>query len=454
MKKNYLCLLFFLFPFFCFSQVCPTITKATITNPGPYTVASYVEADGMRNGPAYKDATVYYPVNAVPPFANIVMVPGFLSAPSSIEEWGPYFASHGIVTMIIGTNSGFDFPGQRATALLDAIESLKLENSRVNSPLLDRIDITKMAVGGWSMGGGGAQLAAVQDPSLKAIVALCPYLNNGSAELDHSVPLLIFSGQVDDVAPPVLHANIHYNETPTTTNKLLYEIAAGDHRVANKPTGAGGEVGPVAISWLQTYLIGDACYCPLLVDPPVTASNYVTNVDCEISDCTELVINIPEITQANYHALEQINSTAIVSTTNISFKAGAEVILQPGFQAVAGSSLLVAIEDCPVTIVAEKANIRSREAILLPTNSTIKIFPNPFFHSTTIQLELKKSTKIEVLVYDQMGKLMQSLVNNKSYEAGTHSIMFNANNLESGLYWVQLVADQTITNTKVVLMKK
>lgn len=462
MKKIYLFVSLFLFPFFCFAQVCPTTTRAAITNPGPYPTATYVEADGMRNGPAYQDATIYYPVNALPSFASIVMVPGFISQPSAIAEWGPYFASHGIVTMIIGTNSGFDNPAQRATGLLDAIKTLKLENNRADSPLLSRIDTTKIAVGGWSMGGGGAQLAAVQDTSLKAIVALCPYLFNGSTDLNHPVPLLIFSGQSDDVAPPSSQADVHYEETPNTTDKLIYEIANGDHRIANTPTGAAGDVGPIAISWLQTYLIGDACYCPLLMDTPATASKYVTNVDCETATpsiaCTERVINVPKITQDNYQAIEQINSTAIFNTGVITFKAGKEVNLLAGFHAQSGleNSLLIAIEDCPASAVKEAPTLRNKKETVLATSATVKIFPNPFSYTTTIQIELKESTKIDVCVFNQMGKLIKPLVSNNSYEAGTHSVIFNATNLDldSGIYWIQLVVDQVIINTKVVLVKE
>ena len=87
-----------------FSQ-CEEITIGSLSNPGIYDVATLTEADGLRNGPDYFGATVYYPTNATPPYASIAIVPGFTASPNSVEAWGPFYASHGIVTIIIGTNS-------------------------------------------------------------------------------------------------------------------------------------------------------------------------------------------------------------------------------------------------------------------------------------------------------------------------------------------------------------
>lgn len=263
---------------------CESVNNNSASEIGPYNVESISEEDGMRNGPNYSGATLFYPENATPPFASIVIVPGYATLESSIQNWGPFFASHGIVTMTIGTNSIFDQPEDRKDALLDALETIRYENTRINSPIYNSIDTNRFALGGWSMGGGGAQLAAVEDPSLKAVIAMCPWLNTltlSSSDLNHSSPLLIFSGQIDAISPPGVHANVHYNFTPQSTDKLIYEIELASHLIANGPDGGNGEVGRIALSWLKKYLIEDDCYCPLLLDIPNNASYYMTNVECE-----------------------------------------------------------------------------------------------------------------------------------------------------------------------------
>ena len=286
MKNSYLTLVLslisLLFTNIIFAQ-CDNVTVSGLTNPGPFEVKTLTEADGIRNGPNYLGATIYYPENATPPFASIAIVPGFTGLPVTIQEWGPFYASHGIVTIIIGTNSLLDFPEQRAIALLDALETIRQENTRVSSPLEGVLNINKFAVSGHSMGGGGAQRAAVLDNSIAGVVALCPWLPN--PQLNHHSPLLIFSGENDTVADPSQHADIHYNTTPNTTDKLLFEIENGDHFVANSPSGGGGSVGQIALSWLKLYVEENDCYCPLLTDNlltnPLVASKVEQSFGCE-----------------------------------------------------------------------------------------------------------------------------------------------------------------------------
>jgi len=267
-----------------------SVSAARATATGPYKVQLLLEREGMRNGPDYDGATVYYPAGGEPPFASVVIVPGYESGEDSIQAWGPFYASYGIVAMTIGTNSGADDPAARALALLDAVKTLRHEHDRVESPLYGQLDLERVAVSGWSMGGGGAQLAAVLLPSLEAVVALCPWLGaKGQADLqlEHPVPLLIISGEWDDVAPPAVHANAHYEATPASTDKLLFEVARGGHYVAYGPNGASksgaslssGDVGQVALAWLMVYLMGDLEYRSLLLDVPEVASQYITNLE-------------------------------------------------------------------------------------------------------------------------------------------------------------------------------
>ena len=291
MKNLYFVLLLTLIsPLFtntAFAQ-CEDITVESITNPGPFQVATLTEADGIRNGPNYAGATIYYPTNATPPFASIAIVPGFVSLPSSVQEWGPFYASHGIVTIIIGTNSLFDFPEARAYALLDALETIRQENTRVSSPLEGDLNLEQLAVSGWSMGGGGAQRAAVLDDTIAGVVALCPYLNN--PQLNHQSPVLIFSGENDPTAPPSQHADVHYNITPNTTDKVLFEIENGNHSVANTPNGGGGTVGRIALSWLKLYVEQNDCYCTLLTDNLLVDSAVASKVEQDF-ECESLGIN-------------------------------------------------------------------------------------------------------------------------------------------------------------------
>jgi dienelactone hydrolase len=232
MKTKSFLFLLFTISFKIVSSQCTNVTVKSISNFVPYAIDSVLESNGMRNGPKYDGATVYYPLKGAGNYKSIVLVPGFVSPQSSVANWGRFFASHGFVAMTIGTNNLNDYPDVRAAALLDAMVTLKQENNRSASPLYNNLDTINIAVGGWSMGGGGAQLASVLDKRIKAVFAIAPWLESiklKPADLDHASPILILSGQLDAVAAPISNANIHYNYTPATTKKVLFEIAGGDH---------------------------------------------------------------------------------------------------------------------------------------------------------------------------------------------------------------------------------
>jgi dienelactone hydrolase len=249
----------------------PTIESAS--SPGPFDVQTF--SDGLRDGPDYGSQSLHYPTDAEPPFAAVAVVPGFVSPESSIRAWGPFLASHGIVTLTIGTNGGGDPPEVRANALLDALETIAGENSRSGSPLEGRIDTQRLGVMGWSMGGGGALIAANRTPGLRAAISLAGW-SPGAQFSDNAVPTLLFAGTADPLAGG--QSQGFFTSIPDGTPKMLYEVQGGNHSVANDPGSTGGDIGRFGLSWLRVFLEGDERYRPLLTDP-VQASDFRSNLD-------------------------------------------------------------------------------------------------------------------------------------------------------------------------------
>lgn len=249
-------------------------------------IDSLYEADGLRNGDDYDGATVYYPAKGKKKLKSVVLVPGYKATQRSVSMWARYLAERGYVTMTIGTNILTDSPALRAKALVDGMETIRQENKRKGSPLFKKLDTKSIAVGGWSMGGGGAQLAAKLDGSIKAVIAIAPWLytrNLKETDLDHEVPVLILSGQVDPTAPPKGHSDMHYTYTPATTQKMLYEIKEGNHSTPLFPSTGEGDLGNVAFAWLGMHLNGNGCYAEMLkanaLNQNATASKHKTNLN-------------------------------------------------------------------------------------------------------------------------------------------------------------------------------
>ena len=248
---------------------------------GPYSIETLTEQDGLRNGPDYSEALLYYPIEAPTPTPVVVLIPGFTNSISEIQSWGTFLASYGYTTFLINVNSFFLPPFFRSEALLDAIVTIKIENERLGSPLFGILNTEDFTVGGYSMGGGGALLASQQDSSIKAVVALAAWLDNPSITLDNNTATLFISGEFDNIAPNNIHTDVFYNNTSEDIDKLLYEISGGFHNTVTSPYN-DEEMGLKTLFWIQKYILNDLSNCDSLITEPPTASTFLTNLDCSI----------------------------------------------------------------------------------------------------------------------------------------------------------------------------
>lgn len=79
-------------------------------------------------------------------------------------------------------------------------------------------------------------------------------------------------------------------------------------------------------------------------------------------------------------------------------------------------------------------------------------YPNPFNPSTTISYSIPMQSKVELKVYDVLGREVATLVNKKQ-QAGSYEVEFDASNLGSGVYFYQLRAGSFVESRKLVLLK-
>ena len=79
-------------------------------------------------------------------------------------------------------------------------------------------------------------------------------------------------------------------------------------------------------------------------------------------------------------------------------------------------------------------------------------YPNPFNPSTTITYIVSGESHIRMVVYDIIGREVQTLVNG-SMPAGQHQIMFDGNGLASGIYIYRLDLSGEVHTGKMMLLK-
>lgn len=80
-------------------------------------------------------------------------------------------------------------------------------------------------------------------------------------------------------------------------------------------------------------------------------------------------------------------------------------------------------------------------------------YPNPFNPSTTIEFTVPERSIVTIKIYNLLGQEVAVLVNEQTYEPGTHKINFSPNNLPSGIYFYQIKANDFIQTRKMVYIK-
>ena len=101
----------------------------------------------------------------------------------------------------------------------------------------------------------------------------------------------------------------------------------------------------------------------------------------------------------------------------------------------------------PLTGVSESSDEGIPVAFSLSQN-----FPNPFNPSTTIRYQLPRPAHVVLKLFSVLGQEVATLVN-ETQQAGTRSVVWNAVDVSSGVYFYRIQADSYSATMKLVLLK-
>ena len=84
-------------------------------------------------------------------------------------------------------------------------------------------------------------------------------------------------------------------------------------------------------------------------------------------------------------------------------------------------------------------------------------YPNPFNPVTTLRYDLPENSRVNITIYDMMGREVKILIN-QTQDPGYKSIIWNATNdygkpVSAGIYLYQIQAGEYISTKKMVLLK-
>jgi hypothetical protein len=79
-------------------------------------------------------------------------------------------------------------------------------------------------------------------------------------------------------------------------------------------------------------------------------------------------------------------------------------------------------------------------------------YPNPFNPKTTIKYDIPKNSNVRIMIYDVLGKEVETVVNEKK-TAGSYEIQWDASKYASGTYFYKIEAGDFIESKKMILIK-
>ncbi|TVP56607.1 MAG: alpha/beta hydrolase [Halomonadaceae bacterium] len=224
---------------------------------GPYSVST---VDVPYGSAGFGGGTIHYPTNTSGgKMGAIAVIPGFVSPESSIGWWGPALASQGFVVLTMGTQTPLDSPSARARQLTAGLDHLVEQSNSSSSAISGLVDPSRVAMVGWSMGGGGTLKNAAGD-RLSAAIPLAPFDMDMSSYKNIETPTMILGCESDIIAAADLFAVPSYEHIPESTDKAYFEFAGQGHWCANGNNDNNELLSILGVSWMKRYLDKDTRY--------------------------------------------------------------------------------------------------------------------------------------------------------------------------------------------------
>lgn len=174
-----------------------------------------------------------------------------------------------------------------------------------------------------------------------------------------------------------------------------------------------------------------------------------TQLDCINND----QIDLEAIPARTYKSTMNISSTGLIRpNASVTFKAGDQIDLEPGFHAEPGSDFLAMIEACVNNAMLENVTSRTKLENPLTTNFSdlsLMVYPNPINNAATITYVLPTTEQLSINLYSLDGQLLQAMFTGTK-EAGMHLIEWQTTGLPPGMYFLSLESKGERAVQKVV----
>ncbi len=119
-------------------------------------------------------------------------------------------------------------------------------------------------------------------------------------------------------------------------------------------------------------------------------------------------------------------------TINISSFAG-QATVQFAFQLISGYGNITYIDNIDIADTSKLLGV-----LTLEDNLLVRVFPNPFTQSVTVQINLAETESVDMCLYSLEGKLLKRIINKAIMNTGMHQVEINTDELSAGIYLLNI----------------
>lgn len=409
---------------------------------------------------------IYYPANTagtdVPiasgQFPVIIFGHGFVMIWSAYQNLWDNFVPRGYIMAFPRTEGNISPSHSEFGKDLRYLVGAMQNEGGLPSSIFFNAVINKTAIMGHSMGGGASILAAANNSSIEAVLALAPAETNPSAKTagdSVTVDALIMAGGQDGVAPPVSHA-IPIYDTLGSSCKTYINIIGGAHCYfanANFNCDFGESTSSTGISitraqqqdvtndfvnlWLDYKLKGDcnafSVFNDLLsVSPRIThqqncCSSFTTPLISENNDT--LVCSVPGVSYQwflNGNIISGTNSQTYTPSQNGNYSV----------EVVFSNCCKKNSPDYLFSLVYSNENLKGK--------NIFTVFPNPASNYILLNFNTEISENITLRLFNSLGQITKEFSANNSFQIdisdipdGVYFILADGMHLHSGINFIK-----------------
>lgn len=290
--------------FILFISVVAFTFAEDLSTKGKFTVGTFSDATYTYDEEYFvKQGTFYFPKNTSGKLPCAIMIHGWNGSADGFVPFAEHMASHGTIVFLY---SAIDMakPFQWPDHIIAAYHIVENENKRRGSVLYNKIDESKIALIGHSMGGSGVlHTTANESPNglkgkIKTVLALNPY-NGGPDMIDLvggknvemkenvagiNVPTIIITGSADAVASP-WNSYAFFPTIKENVKRVFISVKGMGHIdwYGNKPNEDYLKtMKKVLVAWLYAYLQDKSEYRSYFED--VSGSNFQTQIKVKLAN--------------------------------------------------------------------------------------------------------------------------------------------------------------------------